>query len=72
MHDIRETSFECQFDSASRRRVARVRAWDAQEALQLFVAELRADGVVEAGDVVVAPVDGGPRSRARVRRRRAA
>ena len=72
MHDIRETSFECQFDSASVRRVARVRAWDAQEALQLFVAELRADGVEEAGDVVVAPVHGGRRSRAHVRRQRAA
>lgn len=72
MHDIRETSFQCQFDSASRRRVAHVRAWDAQEALQLFVIELRADGVDEAGEVVVAPVSGGRRSRSRVRRRRAA
>lgn len=68
MHDIRESSFQCQFDSAARRRVARVRAWDAKEALQLFVADLRADGVEEAGEVVVAPVRGGRRSRARVRR----
>ena len=72
MHDIRESSFECQFDSASRRRIARVRAWDAQEAVQLFVIELRADGVEEAGEVVVAPVSGGRRSRTRVRKYRAA
>ncbi len=72
MHDIRESSFQCQFDSASRRRVAHVRAWDAKEALQLFVVELRGDGVEEAGEVVVSPVRGGRRSRARLRRRRAA
>ncbi len=72
MHDIRESSFECQFESASGRRVARIRAWDAQEALQLFVSELRADGVDEEGEVVAAPVSGGRRSRAHVRRHRAA
>ncbi len=72
MHDIRESSFECQFDSASRRRIAHVRAWDAKEAVQLFVIELRSDGVEEAGEVVVAPVRGGRRSRARVRKHRAA
>ncbi len=72
MHDIRESSFECRFDSASGRRMARIRAWDAKEAVQLFVIELRADGVEEAGEVVVAPVSGGRRSRARVPRHRAA
>ncbi len=72
MHDIRESSFECRFDSASRRRVGRIRAWDANEAVQLFVIELRADGVDEAGEVEVQPVSGGPRARARVPRHRAA
>ncbi len=72
MHDLRESSFECRFDSASRRRIARIRAWDAKEAVQLFVIELRADGVEEAGEVVVAPVSGGRESRARVPRHRAA
>lgn len=71
MTDIRESSFQCQFDSASRRRVARVRAWDATEAMQLFVVELRADGVEEAGQVVVSPATGGRRSKARVRKGRA-
>ena len=70
MHDIRESSFECQFDSVSRRRVARIRAWDAKEALELFEAELRLDGVEEAGEVVVAPVRGGGRARARIPKHR--
>ena len=70
MHDIRESSFECQFDSVTHTRVARIRAWDAKEALQLFVAELRADGVEEPGEVMAAPVRGGAGSRARLRRRR--
>ncbi len=72
MHDIRESSFECRFDSAARRRVAHVRAWDAQEALALFEAELRADGVDEEGEVVVSPVHGGGGARARLPRHRAA
>jgi len=73
MHDIRESSFQCQFDSASRRRVAHIRAWDAKEAVQLFEVELRADGVEEEGEVVVVSPDrGAHRSRTRLRRRRAA
>jgi hypothetical protein len=71
MRDIRETSFECRFDSASRHRVAHVRAWDAKEALQLFEAELRADGVEEAGAFAVAPVRRAPPSRPRKRPRAA-
>ncbi len=70
MHDIRESFFQCQFDSAARRRIAHVRAWDAKEAVQLFVTELRGDGVDEEGEVVVSPVRGGRRSRAHVRGRR--
>ena len=73
MHDIRESSFQCQFDSASRRRVAHIRAWDAKEAVQLFEVELRADGVEEEGEVVVmSPAPGSRRSRARLPRRRGA
>ncbi len=72
MHDIRETFFECRFASASRRRVAHVRAWDASEAAQLFELELRADGVDEEGEVVVSPVRGGPSSRTHLQKHRAA
>ncbi len=71
MHDIHESSFDCQFDSASRRRVARIRAWDAEEALELFEVELRADGIEEPGELAVAPIDGSRRPRARIRRHRA-
>ncbi len=71
-HDVRESSFECRFDSSSRRRVAHIRAWDAQEALQLFEAELSADGVDEPGELVVAPIQGGHPSRARLHKHRAA
>ncbi len=72
MHDIRESSFEVRFDSPSRHRVAHIRAWDAQEAVQLFEAELRADGVEVAGDFVVSPVRRGRRSRPLLRKHRAA
>ncbi|HEX9050049.1 MAG TPA: hypothetical protein VF841_05895 [Anaeromyxobacter sp.] len=58
MHDIRESLFECRFDSASRRSVAHVRAWDAKEAAQLFELELRGDGIHEEGEVIVSPVHG--------------
>ncbi len=71
MHDIRERSFECRFESASRRRVAHVRAWDAKEALQLFEEELRADGVHEPGEIVVSAVHGRRRD-AQARKHRAA
>ncbi len=56
MHDVRESSFECRFDSPSRHRVAHIRAWDEKEALQLFEAELRADGVEEPGEFAVTPI----------------
>jgi hypothetical protein len=72
MHEVREACFECEFFSGSCRRVARVHAWDAKEACQLFVTELRADGIEDAGEVVVSPIRGGLPSRARVPRGRAA
>ncbi len=71
MHEIRESSFQCQFDSATRRRVAHIRAWDAKEAPELFEAELRADGVDEEGEVVVSPIAGVRKSRRRLLRRSA-
>ena len=73
MHDVRERPFQCEFESASRHWVAHVRAWDAQEALQLFIAELRAEGIDEAGDVTVSPARaGGEGAEARLRRHFAA
>ncbi len=71
MSDIRESSFQCQFESGTRRRVAHVCAWDAKEATELFEAELRADGVDEEGEVVVSPIAGGRKSRRRLLRRSA-
>ena len=71
MHQVRESSFQCQFESPEHRRVAHVRAWDAEEALQLFVAELRDDGIGEEGDVIVSAPSGSG-SRARLRRHLAA
>ncbi len=71
MHDIRESSFQCRFESPARRRFAHVRAWDAKEAAQLFEADLRADGVEEDGEVLVSPVrGGGGATAARLRSRR--
>ncbi|BDG04010.1 hypothetical protein [Anaeromyxobacter oryzae] len=66
---MRETFYACTFDSLSERRLAHVRAWDAGEAMELFVAELEGDGVAEPGDVEVAPLGGRPCSRARYRPR---
>jgi hypothetical protein len=72
MHDIRESAFQCQFESAARRRIAHILAWDAKEAQQLFEAELRADGVDEPGEIRVSPVPGRRAPGARPRKRRAA
>jgi hypothetical protein len=72
MTDVRESSFHCLFDSTSVRRSAQVRAWDAKEALQLFVVELAAEGIEDEGDVVVSPAGGGAPWKAHVPRRHAA
>jgi hypothetical protein len=56
--ETRELLFVCEFESRCERRIGHVRAWDAREAQELFLAELRADGVTEPGDVTVAPVRG--------------
>jgi hypothetical protein len=49
MQTKREFFFRCVFTSTRSRRVAHVRAWDSDEALQLFRTELRADGVRARG-----------------------
>lgn len=45
----RESVFRCVFSSRSSVRVAHIRAWDEEEAIQLFRSELRAEGVGERG-----------------------
>jgi hypothetical protein len=65
MLEKRESFYRCVFSSPRSRRVAHVRAWDADEALQLFRTELRADGVDERGAIEVRAFDGsGPGERA--------
>ena len=50
---IRETVYRCTCRSGDSVRTAHVRAWDAREAEDLFVRELRIDGVTRAVDVRV-------------------
>jgi hypothetical protein len=59
-----EILYACTFDSRSERRIAHVRAWDPGDALELFVAELRSEGITEDGDVEVAPLHGEGRASA--------
>jgi hypothetical protein len=62
MSVTREGVFECTYASAAQLRTAYVRAWDAEEAVELFAEELRGDGVAERGDISVrARRDGRPR-----------
>ena len=50
----RESFFTCSFTSANLRRIAHVRAWDEQEAAQLFRIELaEEDGEDEPGSIEV-------------------
>ena len=51
----RESFFRCVFSSPKSERVAHVRAWDADEAVQLFRSELKSDGVEERGTIQVFP-----------------
>ena len=53
MQTKRETFYRCTFTSPSGRQVAHVRAWDLEEARQLFKSELRAEGITERGRVEV-------------------
>jgi hypothetical protein len=50
---IREAVFECTYASARELRTARVRAWDAIEAGELFAQELRGEGVAAPGSIHV-------------------
>ena len=63
----RETFFRCIYAPSSggesRQRVAHVTAWDASEAVQLFQAELREDGIDERGTIEVVPLAGGRAAR---------
>jgi hypothetical protein len=61
----RETFFRCTFSSPRRTSVAHVSAWDAREAVQLFSAELRGEGVGEPGTIEVAPLGGRRTTRAK-------
>jgi hypothetical protein len=49
----REGVFECTYASPAQLRTAYVRAWDAEEAVELFAQELRVEGVAERGDISV-------------------
>lgn len=53
MSVTREAVFECTYASSAQLRTAYVRAWDAEEAVELFAQELRVDGVEERGDISV-------------------
>jgi DNA replicative helicase MCM subunit Mcm2 (Cdc46/Mcm family) len=63
----RETFYRCTFSSPRTRLIAHVRAWDADEAVQLFRTELRTDGVDERGTIEVASFDGPVSGRAQYR-----
>jgi hypothetical protein len=53
MSATRETVFECTYASTAQQRTAYVRAWDVEEAIELFAQELRVEGVEESGDISV-------------------
>ena len=55
----RESFYRCTLSSPDLLHTAHVRAWDADEAAQLFLAELRTDGVDERGTVEVTALGGG-------------
>ena len=65
MVDSREHLFRCDFVGESVHVFSHVRAWDAQEALSAFVAELERDGIGVDGEIRVVPVRGGRASIAR-------
>ncbi len=55
----RESVFRCVFSSELSERVGHIRAWDAEEAVQLFRVELQSDGVQEHGTIRVEGSQGG-------------
>ncbi|HVI95109.1 MAG TPA: hypothetical protein VM753_13945 [Anaeromyxobacter sp.] len=68
----RETFYRCTFSTPEIRRVAHVSAWDEEEAVELFEAELIGDGVEEPGTIEVASLTGVRSRRAEYRPARAA
>ena len=58
MQTTRESFYRCVFTSLNSRRVAHVRAWDSDEAMQLFKAELRTEGIRERGKFQVERLGG--------------
>lgn len=63
----RELVFVCTFSSASGARLAHVRAWDLEEALDLYARELRGEGVAERGFLHARSMRGGESRRSRYR-----
>ncbi|HET7824420.1 MAG TPA: hypothetical protein VFK90_03765 [Anaeromyxobacter sp.] len=53
MSVTREAVFECTYASSAQLRTAYVRAWDADEAADLFARELAEEGIAERGDISV-------------------
>jgi hypothetical protein len=58
MQAKRESFYRCVFTSPSARHVAHVRAWDSDEAMQLFRLELKTDGLRERGTFEVVRLSG--------------
>ncbi|MGC4001527.1 MAG: hypothetical protein QM767_30340 [Anaeromyxobacter sp.] len=63
----RETFYRCTFSSPTAQVTAHVRAWDVDEAVQLFRTELETDGVEERGTIDVSQLDGRDHHRASYR-----
>lgn len=57
MAEPRERFFRCTVSSEGTCRTGHVRAWDAEEAAQLFRAELEADGIDARGRIEVRASD---------------
>ncbi|HUL60013.1 MAG TPA: hypothetical protein VLU43_12085 [Anaeromyxobacteraceae bacterium] len=57
---IRESVYLCSCRSGSTMREAYVRAWDEREAADVFVRELKDDGVRGAVDIRVRPLRAAP------------
>ncbi len=57
---LREGVYKCTLDSPAQRYVVYVRAWNNEEAAELFKCELQSDGVGEDGAVEVLPMERSP------------
>jgi hypothetical protein len=61
VHFHRESLYRCVLTSSQGEWVAHVRAWDAEEADDLFRRELKAEGLQEHGAIDVRPLSAGLR-----------